>query len=41
MQPTANRLGQLDPSIRVTQANGMHQCTLIVLHNDDISMENP
>ena len=30
--------GQLDPSVRVTQTNGMHQCTLIVLCNHHISM---
>ena len=30
--------GQLDPSIRVTQTNGIHQCTLIVLRNGHISM---
>ena len=30
--------GQLDPSVRVTQTNGMHQCTLIVLCNGHISM---
>ena len=30
--------GQLDPSVRVTQTNGMHQCTLIVLCNSHISM---
>ena len=35
---TANRLGQLDPSVRVTQINGTHQCTLIVLCNGHISM---
>ena len=30
--------GQLDPSFRVTQTNGMHRCTLTVLRNSHISM---
>ena len=35
---TANRLGQLDPSVRVKQTNGTHKCTSIVLCNKLSSM---